>query len=228
MLKLSFITDLGTATWTDVKVDLTGTANDDDISLVEIWKDDGNGIWDGSDSKEDTQIGSGTFSSNTANITIIDQDISIVPWDYFIVYNIAVGADTSHTVGAGLADESYITTVSPATVFPFSNIESNYTLLPVSTIPQQEHYGLLQNNPNPFVESTKISFNLKKMSKVEVNIYNLKGQLVKSLYSGTASSKNLDWNCIDENGEKLQAGMYLYSLFVNGELTETKRLILMK
>lgn len=228
MLQLSFHTDMGTATWTDVQVDLTGTANDEDISSVEIWKDDGNGTWDGLDSKEDTQIGSGTFSWNTATIDIIDQDISTIPWDFFIVYDIAAEADTSHTVGAGLEDESYITVISPATVSPFSNIESNYTLLPVTPMPEPESYGLLQNNPNPFKESTRISFNLKRVSKVEVNIYNLKGQLVESLYSGIATSKNLDWNCIDENGEKLQSGMYFYSLFVNGELTETKRLILMK
>ena len=228
MLKLSFISDIGIATWTYVKVDLTGTAIDADISSVEIWKDDGNGTWDGSDSKADTQIGFGTFSSNTVTINIIDQYISTISQDFFVVYDIAVGADPSHTAGAKLANETYITVISPATVASFSNIESNYTTLPVTIIPEPEQYGLLQNKPNPFIKSTRISFNLHKTAKVELNIYNLKGQLVKSLYSGFASSNTLDWNGKDEKGKNLQAGVYFYRLLVSGKTEETKKLILMK
>ena len=58
MLKLGLVTDGGSALWTHVKVDLTGTAVDGvgDISSVEVWKDDGNHIWDGSGSKADTQM----------------------------------------------------------------------------------------------------------------------------------------------------------------------------
>ena len=95
-------------------------------------------------------------------------------------------------------------------------------------IPEPVRYGLLQNEPNPVIESTKISFNLHETAKVELNIYNLKGQLVKSLYSGVASSKTLDWNGKDENGNELKAGVYLYKLLVNGKIEETKKLILMK
>ena len=58
-------------------------------------------------------------------------------------------------------------------------------------------------------------------------MYNLKGQLVKSLYSGVASSKILNWNGKDEHANDLQAGVYLYKLFVDGKITETKKLILL-
>jgi len=95
-------------------------------------------------------------------------------------------------------------------------------------IPESEQYGLFQNEPNPFVESTKISFNLHETAKVELNIYNLKGQLVKSLYSGVTSKRTIMWDGKDEIGNNLQAGVYLYKLLVNGKLAETKRLILMK
>lgn len=132
MLKLSFITNTGSATWTAVKVDLTGTAVDVDISSVEIWKDDGNHTWDGS-SKADTQIGNGTFSGETATITFgSSETITTTSQDYFVVYNIAGEADPSHTAGAKLLDNSYITVSSPATVsnsgFP---IESGLCTLPV-------------------------------------------------------------------------------------------------
>ncbi|OPX25415.1 MAG: hypothetical protein B1H05_03870, partial [Candidatus Cloacimonas sp. 4484_140] len=95
-------------------------------------------------------------------------------------------------------------------------------------IPEPVRHGLLQNEPNPVIESTKISFNLHETAKVELNIYNLKGQLVKSLYSGFASSKTLVWNGKDENGKNLQAGVYLYKLLINGKIADTKKLVLMK
>ena len=121
----------------------------------------------------------------------------------------------------------------------FSGMVNHYDKVAVLTIPEQNdpgsgiipepvRYGLLQNEPNPVIESTKISFNLHETAKVELNIYNLKGQLVKSLYSGVASSKTLDWNGKDENGNELKAGVYLYKLLVNGKIEETKKLILMK
>ncbi len=121
----------------------------------------------------------------------------------------------------------------------YSGIVNHYDKVAVLTIPDQPdpggglipepvRYGLFQNEPNPVISSTKISFNLPETSQVELNIYNLKGQLVKSLYSGVASSKTLDWNGKDGNGNELQAGVYLYKLLVNGKTAETKKLILMK
>ncbi len=95
-------------------------------------------------------------------------------------------------------------------------------------IPEPVRYGLFQNEPNPVISSTKISFNLHQTAKVELKIYNLKGQLVKSLYSGVASSKTLDWDGTDESGKNLQAGVYLYKLLVNGKTAETKKLIIIK
>ena len=121
----------------------------------------------------------------------------------------------------------------------FSGMVNHYDKVAILTIPDQqdpgtgiipepELYGLLQNNPNPFIESTKISFNLPETEKVELNIYNLKGQLVRSLYSGVASSQTLEWNGKNEIGKELQAGMYFYKLMVNGKTAETKKLILMR
>ena len=95
-------------------------------------------------------------------------------------------------------------------------------------VPVPEIYGLLQNEPNPFIESTKISFNLHKTAQVELNIYNLKGQLVKSLYSGMTSSQSLAWDGSDAAGQKLSAGVYLYKMIVNGKTEDVKKLILMR
>jgi len=71
-------------------------------------------------------------------------------------------------------------------------------------------------------------FNLHEAALVDVSIYNLKGQLVKSLYSGVALSKTLDWNGKDESERELASGIYFYNLIVGGKVAETKKLILMR
>ena len=95
-------------------------------------------------------------------------------------------------------------------------------------IPEPMEYGLLQNKPNPVISSTKITFNLKEAVHVDLRIYNLKGQLVKSLYSGVALSKTLEWNGKDENGRELASGIYFYHLMVNGKAEETEKLIIVR
>ncbi|TSA26336.1 T9SS C-terminal target domain-containing protein [bacterium] len=121
----------------------------------------------------------------------------------------------------------------------YSGMVNNYDKVAILTIPDQhdpgsgiipvpERFGLFQNEPNPVISSTKISFNLHQTAQVELNIYNLKGQLVKSLYSGMTSSQSLAWDGSDNKGRKLSAGVYLYKLIVNGKTEDAKKLILMK
>ncbi|MDP8315276.1 MAG: GLUG motif-containing protein [Candidatus Celaenobacter antarcticus] len=95
-------------------------------------------------------------------------------------------------------------------------------------VPAPERFGLLQNEPNPLVSSTRISFNLPETARVDLNVYNIKGQLVRSLYSGFALSKTIQWDGKDESGKVLESGMYFYKLMVNGKTAETKKLILMR
>ena len=95
-------------------------------------------------------------------------------------------------------------------------------------IPEPERYGLLQNEPNPMISSTDIAFNLHEMAQVKLDIYNLKGQLVKSLYTGMTDSQSIAWDGSDNKGRKLSAGVYLYKLIVNDKTKDTKKLILMK
>jgi len=99
---------------------------------------------------------------------------------------------------------------------------------PGSEIARPEIFGLLQNAPNPFVNGTSIVFNLHQTAQVELKIYNIKGELVKDLYSGVSDYKSLQWNGTDDTGKQLSPGIYLYNLTVNGKSQEIKKLILMR
>ncbi len=87
----------------------------------------------------------------------------------------------------------------------------------------------IQNYPNPFNPTTTIQFNLKKQSHVKLNIYNLKGQLVKSLFDGNkfAGQQKIVWNGKDNKGQDISSGLYLYRIETD-KTVQTKRMLLLK
>jgi len=83
---------------------------------------------------------------------------------------------------------------------------------------------LYQNVPNPFSSNTEIVCKVPESTqKAAIYIYDLQGTELKS-YPVTQAGLNT----IIVNGSELKAGMYLYSLVVDNELIDTKRMILTK
>ncbi len=87
---------------------------------------------------------------------------------------------------------------------------------------------LHSNFPNPFNPSTTISFSLPKEKNIELTIYNIKGQKVKTLYSGIAEEgkHSMIWKGIDLNGKKVSSGIYFYKLETNNKELTRKMLLL--
>ncbi len=88
---------------------------------------------------------------------------------------------------------------------------------------------LLQNFPNPFNPTTCISFNLPQKQKVELSIYNIKGQLVKKLANGMLDKgvHKVIWNGQNEDSKPAASGVYFYKLKANPE-TITRKMMLLK
>ncbi|MDA3814446.1 MAG: T9SS type A sorting domain-containing protein, partial [Candidatus Cloacimonetes bacterium] len=72
---------------------------------------------------------------------------------------------------------------------------------------------LYQNVPNPFNPETNIKFYLDESSHVSLEIYNIKGQLVKTLVNNdlSAGEHSFIWNGKDGNGNQVASGIYLYN-----------------
>ena len=106
--------------------------------------------------------------------------------------------------------------------FDYSVSDNDVSILPLKN-------ELLGNYPNPFNPETTISFSLKSDSFVNLNIYNIKGQKVKSLTSDfyRSGTHQVIWNGTDENGRNAGSGIYLYNMTA-GEYTQTRRMVLMK
>jgi hypothetical protein len=82
---------------------------------------------------------------------------------------------------------------------------------------------LYQNTPNPFKEQTVIRFSLAdNVKNAAVCIFDMQGKMLQShpVQAGMES--------ITVNGYELGAGMFLYSLVVNGQEVDTKKMILSK
>ncbi len=89
---------------------------------------------------------------------------------------------------------------------------------------------LYKNYPNPFNPTTTISFSIPNDSEVEISIYNIKGQKIKTLTNNEFSkgSHSIIWNGDDETGKLVSSGVYFYKLYVNGKTVSVKKCMLLK
>ena len=89
--------------------------------------------------------------------------------------------------------------------------------------------SLNANYPNPFNPSTTISFDIKTKSPVRVEIYNTKGQLIRTLVNEVKASGRyrVIWNGKDENGTSVASGIYHYRMQA-GDYKVTRRMMLLK
>jgi flagellar hook assembly protein FlgD len=101
--------------------------------------------------------------------------------------------------------------------------------VPNSDLVETIHFELYENYPNPFNPTTTISFNLPKNAPVNLEIFNLKGQKVRTLINSElkAGKHNIVWNGLDNNGKPVASGVYFYRLS-NGEQILSRKMMLMK
>jgi len=106
--------------------------------------------------------------------------------------------------------------------------ESNYTISNDEEIKSLRYS--LSNFPNPFNTDTRINFSLPNDAKVDLVVYNIKGQKVKELVKDIYEKGQhcISWNGKDDSGKNVGSGVYFYSLISNGKVKSTSRMILLK
>lgn len=82
-------------------------------------------------------------------------------------------------------------------------------------------YSLMQNSPNPFSNTTQISYQLPDGTMgASINVYDLNGRLLQSYPLTEARGQ------VDIKGNDLAAGIYIYDLLVGGRQIDVKRMVL--
>jgi hypothetical protein len=112
------------------------------------------------------------------------------------------------------------------------DLMSWWNIVPISTsdaFAPSLSSGLDSIYPNPFNPSTSVRYNIARAEKVSLNIYNLRGQKVKTLIneSKTAGAHTVSWDGTDEAGNPVASGVY-YLRLQTDTARETRKLTMIK
>jgi len=87
-------------------------------------------------------------------------------------------------------------------------------------------YTLSQNYPNPFNPTTTIKFGIPKAGNVSLKVYDITGRLVQTLLNN--APLNAGTVTYNFNGSNLASGVYFYTLIVDNNKIDTKKMVLVK
>ena len=103
-----------------------------------------------------------------------------------------------------------------------------------TTLGDIKRTSLMQNFPNPFNPETWIPYYLAEATTVTVRIYNVKGELIRSINVGkqaagayTNRQRAVYWDGKDDTGQSVSSGVYFYQLLAD-DFSETRRMVVMK
>ncbi|MCK4652827.1 MAG: gliding motility-associated C-terminal domain-containing protein, partial [Candidatus Cloacimonetes bacterium] len=178
---------------------------------------------------------------NTSDLfTIVDSPVN---WLYANTMSGTIPAGESENITLSISSEN----LEVGNYEAYLRIETNLgqvLSLPVcleviSNIQAVDKYKLFQNYPNPFNPSgtitsrslfTRIRFDLKESAKVKLQIFNLRGQLIKILLEEEmdAGEQEAWWDGKNKNGKVVCSGIYFYSLEIDNKIFDTKKCLLIK
>ena len=127
---------------------------------------------------------------------------------------------TSHPTGLTYFDDF---TVKKLAERPVVSIDDNTHL-----VQAPNEYRLSQNYPNPFNPTTTIEFSIPQDGMINLEVFNVLGQKIKTLYSGHQSAGNhsVNWDATNAAGESVSTGVYIYTLSgANSHVTQKMVLI---
>ena len=177
----------------------------------------------------DAAIDQGWSLSGGDKFVYIDQTTTDTDWSYYEVAEqapddatgISVRARyTSNPTGLTYFDDY---TVKKLVASPLVSVDDNQY-----GVQAPNGYQLSQNYPNPFNPTTTIEFSIPEDGMISMDIYNVMGQKIKTLYSGhqNAGRHSLSWDATNAAGESVAAGVYIYALSgVNTQVTNKMVLI---
>jgi hypothetical protein len=142
------------------------------------------------------------ISSNTIGIENQSQDIGL-QYVYNTVYD-----PTASELTDGLA-------IRFTTEPPFANILTGEGEIGNGhSKPGPGTFCLAQNHPNPFSSFTRIDYSLPEQSRVTLSVYDIRGELVRTLFVGKqpAGTYSIEWNSLDNAGSPVSPGVYFCRL----------------
>ncbi len=171
------------------------------------------------------KIGVSTTGTDPADFTIISGDNYVEAPEAWTEYSYDLAAYTQQHIHIGIQCVS-----NDAMAFLVDNVRvsGNEVSTDDPGIPATQT-RLETNYPNPFNPETTISYNLSRNQNAKLEIYNTKGQLVRTLVNEAqnAGKHSVIWSGTDNQNRPVASGVYYYKLTA-GNYTSTKKMVLMK
>jgi serine protease len=155
---------------------------------------------------------------------------------------------------AGPADVSYVIGLGPFSIEPMDTLTLGFSLLAGNSLDAlQEHadsaqklwdnlfgntsptppipgkYFIEQNYPNPFNQRTTLTYGLAEDCDVDITIHNILGERVRTLVDSKqpAGNYSTSWDALDDRGNPLPSGNYLYRIKA-GSFKRIKKMVLLR
>ncbi len=154
------------------------------------------------------------------------------------VYNFNIPANANRTFTLSYVAGATVPTFDSELLFTTNDPETPVVSIPVHVAGSSANDDnqnspavtrLDKNYPNPFNPETTIRFSIKNAGDVNLNVYNMKGQLIRRLVNQNlaAGPHHVVWNGKDDNGNSVASGIYLYRMESLG-FSATQKMMLMK
>ena len=142
----------------------------------------------------------------------------------------------SPALPAGLTFDAATRTIAgtPAaaaeTAYTYTVTDANGASVSLSLQTRPTAFSLADNFPNPFNPATTIQYALPQAAEVELTVYNVIGQPVRTLVAEHQSAGRyaVEWDATNDSGHSLSSGMYFYRLQAGEEFREVKKMLLLK
>ena len=142
----------------------------------------------------------------------------------------------SPALPAGLAFDAATRTIAGTpqaaaeTAYTYAVTDANGASASLSLQTLPATFALADNFPNPFNPATTIQYALPQAADVELTVYNVVGQPVRTLVAEHQSAGRyaVEWEATNDSGHSLSSGIYFYRLQAGGEFREVKKMLLLK
>ncbi|MEE4310546.1 MAG: FlgD immunoglobulin-like domain containing protein, partial [candidate division KSB1 bacterium] len=100
---------------------------------------------------------------------------------------------------------------------------------PVSDM-KPKSFALAQNYPNPFNPQTQIRISLLEPARINLSIYNLTGQKIRSLYEGNKDTGvyTFSWHGVDDDHMDVPSGEYICVLKAENAFIQARKMVFLK
>ena len=115
-------------------------------------------------------------------------------------------------------------------VYTYTVTDANGASASLALHTRPAEFALAANFPNPFNPATTIQYALPQAADVDLMVYNVVGQPVRTLVADHQSAGRyvVEWDATDDSGRSLSSGLYFYRLQAGGEFRAIKKMLLLK